>query len=888
MGLACRCILIGFLLLLAGTPCAWAASTAETRAFEAAAKAFQDGFYREAEADFGEFAQKYPGSTRLSEAVLFQAEARVKQGKLDAALSLLDLHQAQAGKLADEYLFCRASALLQKQDFAAAADQFARLTKEYPGSNRQLDATVLEATARARLADWLRVVELLQQTNGIFQTSARANPGADSAVRGHLLLGEAHLALGAPIAAERVLEDLGKVALSPDLSWQRQYLLCRILLSQGRVEVALAGSTNLLGLAAGAGKRELQAESNAFQASLLERLGRPNEAIAIYQNNLAEGFPADRQRQALLKVTDLCLAQMRVAEAAQVLEKFLQQFPGGASADLAWLTLGELRLRQHTEGWCTNVTSLLVTNVPAGTNCLQLAGTALQTFSSQFPQSALLGRAQLALGWCYWHEGRIAESEKAFQSAAGRLPKSLDQATAMLKLADAQFRQSNYVAAVSNYLSVVDQFNDLPDARAKVVEPALYQAVQAGARSADLGAATNALAKLLAWFPTSPNADRAVLLTAQEIIPRDPPGARKLLAEFQEKNPQAPLRAELGLAIARTYEQENHWTEAIRQYDQWLTTFTNHEAQAQAEYGRARANSQANLTTNAFTQFTNFVARFPTNEFAPLAQWWIADHYFSAGNFEAAEMNYKNIFLNTNWTAFPLFYEARMMAGRSAFAREAWNAAKDQFTALAADTNRSETLRAEALFAYGDTLISQYSTNNSKLGDYRDAFDAFNYITRFYTNTPQAILAWGAKAKCLLQLAQSAQDYASASNAFHQVISAPQADATARSIAEVGLAITLEKLAEQLGGEERTALLQVSLTHCLSVFYRKHLRDGEEPDAFWTRKAGLDAARLAEKLNRRAEAINLYHRLQELFPPLKYEDKINALKGQTAVPGQKS
>jgi hypothetical protein len=53
------------------------------------------------------------------------------------------------------------------------------------------------------------------------------------------------------------------------------------------------------------------------------------------------------------------------------------------------------------------------------------------------------------------------------------------------------------------------------------------------------------------------------------------------------------------------------------------------------------------------------------------------------------------------------------------------------------------------------------------------------------------------------------------------------------------------------------------------VLYGKNLRDGETPDAFWTKKAGLQAAALAETLGEWPQAVNVYQRLEELLPQLK-------------------
>ena len=52
-----------------------AAEAGENEAFNAAARAFQDGFYERAAKELADFAQKFPNSDRLAEAFLFQAQS---------------------------------------------------------------------------------------------------------------------------------------------------------------------------------------------------------------------------------------------------------------------------------------------------------------------------------------------------------------------------------------------------------------------------------------------------------------------------------------------------------------------------------------------------------------------------------------------------------------------------------------------------------------------------------------------------------------------------------------------------------------------------------------------------------------------------------------------
>lgn len=899
MAFPCRWIVVLTVLLATG-PRLCAASAAN-RAFETATKAFHDTFYERAEAQFAEFRQKYPASPRLPEAILLQAQARLELSNYAGAIELLSAHQPAAGTNADQYQFWLAEAHSRKGDWRAATEAFAKLGKEFPASSRRLEAVIGEAAARAALAptdpaEWPRVIALLQDTNGVFQSAARTNAASEWVTHGSLLLGEALLETKNYPAAEETLQPLAKRLWRPQLAWQWQYLLCRVQLAAGRTEAALQGATNLVALAANAGQTNLLAESAAFQAGLLERRGLPNDAIVAYQQNLAEGIPVERQRQALLKITELYLAQNRIPEAAQMLEKFLGQYPKSVSADLALLTLGELRLRQYETGTDTNLVVSVATNTPAATNGLQLALASFSALVKEFPQSPLFGKAQFDLGWCHWREGRLPEAQAAFQAAVERLPFSPDQANAYFKLADMQFQQTNYPGAIRSYQTVLDKFGGLPEVRTNLFERALYQTVRASLAAGDPATATNALQKVLAWYPEHPDAGRAVLLTGQEMSRRgEAAAARQMFLEFARNVPHSPLLPELQLAIAGTWEQEKKWAEAIAQYDGWLASFTNHAARPRAEYYRAWDTWQAGQLTNALTLFTNFVVRFPTNELAPQAQWWVADYYYHAGNAVEAERNYKLLFQNTNWPPSELTYEAQMMAGRAAVARQGWGEAKDYFTRLYNNTNGpSLDLRLQALFEHGLTLMRVVDpAETNRLANCEEATRAFGRICDEYPTNQLAVRAWVERANCYLQWALAKQQYDSltnALNAYQRVIDWPQADVAARSQAKVGQAVVLGKWAEQKAGEERAALRKQALSNCLDVVYGTIVgTNSESLDPFWTKEAGIEAFNLAEVMQAWSQVVSIYQRLKtDVWPNLPAYYEKHALKAQENLEREKA
>src|SRR6185295_12693814 len=111
----------------------------------------------------------------------------------------------------------------------------------------------------------------------------------------------------------------------------------------------------------------------------------------------------------------------------------------------------------------------------------------------------------------------------------------------------------------------------------------------------------------------------------------------------------------------------------------------------------------ADRATNALNVFTNFVVQFPTNELAPLAQTWVADFYFNQKNYFQAKKEYQRIFENASWPVTNLTYQARMMAGKAAFAFTDYKGAAEVFSELVTEKRTPTNIVAEALFALGDT-----------------------------------------------------------------------------------------------------------------------------------------------------------------------------------------
>jgi tetratricopeptide (TPR) repeat protein len=182
------------------------------------------------------------------------------------------------------------------------------------------------------------------------------------------------------------------------------------------------------------------------------------------------------------------------------------------------------------------------------------------------------------------------------------------------------------------------------------------------------------------------------------------------------------------------------------------------------------------------------------------------------------------------------------------------------------------------LFAYGSALMQGGATDtNNPSANFERATGVFSRICQLYPTNELGVLAWGEIGDCALQLAA----YDAATNAYAQVIASPFANISARSQAQIGWGIALEKKAALAAGDDQKAWLELALNNYVDVLHETNLRDGETADLFWVKKAGLQAAVLAEALGEWEQAANIYGRLEKKLPQLSelLENKIAAAQG---------
>jgi tetratricopeptide (TPR) repeat protein len=843
------------------------AESDEDLAFRSAFNLFHDGQYSLAETNFTAFLSTFTNSSHRADAVLYLARSRLEQSNYAGAIDLLENSFNTAGESHKlDYVFWIATSRLNAGDYRRAAEEFGNIAQN-PNSTKILEASYEQAECCSRMADWMQVIQLLQQTNGSFRLAVAADPKNNFATMGALLLGQAFFAVHRYADGEKVVAGLDPSALVPDFRWQRLYLLCELEMAAGHPADALRDTTNLLEVALG--PRHL-ARSIFLQGDVLSQLGRLTDALQVYAKNLADGVPAEDQRQAIVNTIYLTIALNPPPAAIQALESLAALRPQSPGLDLIRLNLGQLYLKLNFAppvlSQSTNLIVLAQTNFLAGA----LTNLNLVLQNPTTPEVAAV--ASLDRAWCYWLQANISAAKPDFAQAAAHLPFSEDQAVARFKLADAEFYQRDYAGAVSNYNLLLSQYYNMPGVTNGLFDEALYQIVAADLNLGDVPGASAAAQKILTWYPGSFFGDLSLLSIGEDFDRKyNYAMARQIFTDLLQRSPHSTNAPEVEFAIARLYAHERNWPAALRAYGQWETNHPLDARLPEVEFFLAQAYDKADRPADALMRFTNFVARFPGNSLAPWAQNWVADYYYNQEDYPSAERNYELLFQFPG--AGDLAYQARLWAGRAAL-NYAVDDALQHFFDIVNNTNTPPALLAQTYFVLGDTMLQEFQAPPNNRTNFTDALALMSKLTNGAPTNALALEAIGRLGDYYMAWADVKQEpevYSNAAQMYRALLSFPSANVgvSARSQAEVGLGVIAEK--QHQPGQ--------ALAHYCKVVY------GYDPDNFdpyWIERAGENAARIYEDQQQWDKAARVYSRVLEAVPALRpvLDRKIHADQAQ--------
>lgn len=850
-------------------------SLAEETVYNAALRAFKDGFYERADSELAEFVKEFPNSKSKPEAILIRAQAIFKLGRYNEAINLIEQNTANAAGFIDNYHYWMGEIHFQAGDYNAALKDYEKLISDFPDSLLIPQAALGRAMTYYKTGRSQTTIDLLLDPEGAFQKAAQAQPNNEYVIRGYLLLAESLLEQNQLAKAKDTLSLLVNRNLPPELDWRRQYLLVRTCLADNQLDAAVNNASNLVQIVKDKGLTNRSADTYNILGQALTESDQLQDALDAHKNNLAEGVPTEAQRQALLHIIDLTIRLNDIPSAIQWLNRFSEQNASSKISDLVTLTLAELKLKQY-HGIKPDSPENRQTRDTLLQECTQNADTLINTFTN----SPFLGKAFLTKGWALWESSRFTECIPVFTAAAQRLNNIEDKATAYIKCADAQFKTGDFTSALDNYINASSNTDSLPTALA---EQALLGTVLAAEKTGRTDPAQNALDQIMSKFNETDTAEKALFFVGRLLSRHgNTDGARDKFNTLLDKYPDSSLIQETEFAIAESYRRDRNWDKAIEIYDNWINRFTNSPALPKTEFKRAWTYYQAGHETNALDLFTNFVQQFQTNELAPQAQYWIGDFYFRHDDYVNSEKTYQILF--QNWPGSKIAYEARLAAGRSAFNRRVLRDATNYFTTLIDilidDTNSPPDLLAETYFAFGDALIelpSAESTN--QLNRFSQAINA---LTKIPDSSSLAPAAWGRIAQCHFQLAaQNPSHYKTAEEYYNKILQYPDPNPEILCLAEIGLGALYKTQANNAAGKERTALLDTALQHYQNVVYAKNM---ESIPPYWLARACEEAIDLLKTQKKFDQLITLCNRMIKQLPALSQRYKAIIDESNAAIP----
>ena len=837
---------------------AHAADPADVSEFNAAAKLFDDHHYGSADRAFAKLIERHPQTATRPRAILYQARSRFNLGNYAGGLDLLTREQPNAGAIADHYQFFIGEGFLASGRYREAAAAFEALRRDFPAATFTLESYARQAQALGEAGDWLAVSELLLAKDGEFLKAVESlPPGFTPIVEGLLLAAEAEIRDGRAEAAIGLLERIPSSGLRADFRWKRQFLETRAGMLTGRISDPLAAAARLVEAAQEFRSAEASAEANLLLGNVLAERGNFTDASAVWESVLdATNGPAEPRREALTALIRTRVERGDLAGAEQRIRRFLGGSPDDPASNAARLALAEIRLREAL--------SLAATNAAAAAGARQAALAELQAVTAKPGPPVLLGRAWLQIGWVHWLEARYPEARSGFGKAVDLLPASEDATVAAFKTGDCELAMGHPQAALDIYRGVEERLERMPGRIPELLGELEFQRLRAALNVGNLSEAEQAVTNLAASFATSDLTAQATMLLGVGLSRGGRlADARQLMEAFVARNPDSPYRDQAELVVARSFDRERKWSEAAAAYDRWIAAHPTSPLRPKVEYLRADSTYRSGNPVGALEFFGRLATERMDTEESVLAENWLATYYWNGEAWAQAQRHFQLLYGRSNCPP-ELAFQARMMAGRAAFASSDYKTAREQFSALiaslvasAARTNPPVEL-AEVYFALGDTIAAQMrATTNS--ASYLDAVGAFLRITENFTNSPIAAAASGRLGEIHLEWASPGLDptaLEAADKAFSLAIQSPRA-----------APFTVHRAKIQLG---RLRELQKKPEEALDLYLGVVYAPSEPPvDPYLVQEAGLGAARLLESGAHWDRLVRLYERLLSLVPAMR-------------------
>ena len=857
----------------------------EAAVFNAAVAAYNDNLFERAYKEFGDFCAKYPQSTNLVNATVYQGLSLYCEGKYTEMLGffrplIADTNTTILSEGKDRYGFWSGMALFKLGDYPKTVSLLESVVRDYPNSPLVPQSFYYIGASFKRLGENKKAIDLFENPEGLFFKTAEKDPNNVYVIQGRLLLAELHLIQNEFAQTQTVLDKVADNNLPPELQWRRLYLLTRLSLAQQDVKGAGQNVTNLLTLTTNAGLLNFEYQGLALQGDLLKQENRMEEAAQVYEKNLANKLISLEDRWMALKNTvKIRMEQKKQDVAIKLLENFMHEMDGKPYNDEMLVTLGNLYLQEYYQG--TAPVRLIKSGRGVGNPVIGSAFNYYTNLVSTFTNSVYLPRAFLDLGLCYWELGDEKNAQTQFEKAVDLLPASENNALARVKLAELQFYRKDFVSVLgtlTEYMKIYAEDKNIPS---ELQEQAYHIQLCSAIELGDEELARKTMNAVRERYPKGVFTERDLICFGNFLCDIGKPAEGRF--QFQEclkLSPESSILPEISYSQARSWLYERKYDEAISAYQEWLE----HNPETSPNYVTAQFELiwcyAQRGDADATKKFQDFLKKYPDSFYSILARKWIADDHFNKHEFTSAESVYQSIYGQTNvltdTDSFAL--NARLMAARTAFNRGGYKDASVYLTSLInillENKTDQDNMLDEAFILLGDSLSEQVNLEKDYPKQLERFAEAINAYSRVNETNRLGGVALTRIANCHFQMATKepvdTNRMELAQQFYEKAMAAPQNSVATRLKAELGLAALYQFKAElpSLSQKQRDKSMEDALEHYLNVFYWND-KGNKEFDPFCIQKGGMEAGRILENLARWKEACGVYKRLLTYAPSLQ-------------------
>lgn len=822
-----RCAaLLGLILLLIQSAPAEPTGE-ETKMFESARQAFDDGLFDVSDQRFAAFLKKFPNSDYRFEAHLQEGRALYYLGRYDLAQNLLDLPVKQVpDKFQADFLFWQAETFLAESKWSDAEGKYRDFLGQFPNHPQFKPAQINLA--------WALLNQNKEQEGTDLLKSVAAEAGLP-AQRAALILAKYALAKNKVDDAASQLETLIAHKPKPEIFFEACTWLGDIRYQQNKANDAVTQY------------RKVTDNDRAFPKNILAQawfgLGRAYQALSQQDNAmlaLEKAFTLSDAEQLKLSAFKLYLtsatALKQLPDAVAKLQDFAAQNkdkPEAASALFA-IALAQAESQNETA-----------------------AITVLQQLLNNYSKSRWRAAASFELGKLYQDQNKPTEAVKALQTSIDGNENSEVSQKAQFEIGSILFGQKDYNGCLSYFQKAAQAGGDIG-------EKALFNLLQAEARLNQIDAFSKTEDQFISSYPQSPFRDKVALEKASLLKKL---GKLDQARETYEKALAASSGTQHPLVMIRLGDllyQSGKPSEALQYYDKLISQYPDDALVTEATYKSVMANLAVQKITadQALKSLSDLLEKHAGDAQAPSILFGMGELAFNKQDYVNAQTSFES--LAKNYPQSDLADDAYYWAGKAALAHDDLG---DALQILEKIPEKSP-LKIDARLLQGKIYHRQMK--------FDDAIVLFDAVISAEKSGPRYIEALLRKGDCYFALGSSDSNrYELASAAYGLVLNSTQGNLAQRNEAGFKRAKCLQKLKRD--GDALALYLDVMNGR---LFIPTDAAPIAPPEFLWQVKAGIEAATIRENQQDWKGAIEVYRKLEQMGGPnqQQFHDVITKLR----------